>query len=436
MPTTAGPDDARPGAAVGDSAESIAAIQRRTLILLVSAQVVGGLGIGAAVSVGAVLALQLSGSDEWSGLAGTMITLGAASLAIPLARLAARRGRRVSLSAGWILAAVGAAVAVVSAVTSSFVLFLVGLLLIGSGTATNLQSRYAATDLSPPSSRARHLSVVVWSTTVGSVLGPNLTGPGEVVGRWLGIPEIAGPFAISTAGFTAAAIVIAVLLRPDPLLVTLPSNPRNTPVNPAMTQASGSAMRELAHSPAALVALSAVVLGHGVMVSVMTMTPVQMTHHGAELKIIGLVISLHIAGMYALSPVFGWLADRLGRRPVIVIGQLLLIMSAVVAGTAGHSTPRLMVGLVLLGLGWSAGLVAGSTLLAESVTDEHRPAIQGVSDLLMNLVAATGGGLSGVVLGLQGYGGLNALAVLLVVPTVVLLAIERLRARSSARTQG
>ncbi|NEE02631.1 MFS transporter [Phytoactinopolyspora halotolerans] len=411
----------------------IDALQRRTLRLLVAAQVVGGLGIGSALAVGSVVALRLSGSDRWSGLAGTMITLGAGLVAIPLARLAARRGRRLSLSVGWMIATGGALITLLAAIISSFPLFLLGLLLFGSGTATNLQSRYAATDLSPAGSRARHLSIVVWSTTVGSVLGPNLTGPGAAVGRWLGIPEIAGPFVFSAIGFVAATLLIALLLRPDPLLVAQRMQDVSVTVEPALQQARASAWTTIRRNPAALLALAAVVVGHGVMVAVMTMTPVHLTHHGSELRIIGLTISLHIAGMYALSPVFGWLADRLGRRPVIAIGQALLIAAAAVAGTADGRTEQIVAGLVLLGLGWSAGLVAGSTLLAESVPAGKRPAVQGFSDLLMNLAAATTGGLSGVVLGWVGYGGLNAISAVLVAgPALLLLIGWRQHRRSPA----
>ncbi|WP_205857154.1 MFS transporter, partial [Phytoactinopolyspora endophytica] len=287
---------------------AIPALQRRTLALLVAAQIVGGLGIGSALAVGSVVALRLSGSERWSGLAGTMITLGAGLLAIPLARLAAARGRRLSLSMGWAIATAGALTTLLAAVISSFLLFLVGLLLFGSGTATNLQSRYAATDLSPDRFRARHLSIVVWSTTVGSVLGPNLTGPGATVGRWLGIPAIAGPFVFSAAGFIAATMLIALLLRPDPLLVaqnlqrdepasaesarepgfTQAASPAQAgPTRPAVQATRASAWSTIRHRPAALLSLAAVVVGHGVMVAIMTMTPVHLTHHGSELRIIG-----------------------------------------------------------------------------------------------------------------------------------------------------
>lgn len=410
----------------------IARLQRRTLGLLVAAQVLGGLGIGSALSVGAILALRLSGSEEWSGLAGTMITVGAGIVAIPLARLAASKGRRVSLSLGWLIAMAGALITLLAAIISSFPVFLVGLLLFGSGTATNLQSRYAATDLAEPRSRARDLSIVVWSTTVGSVLGPNLTGPGEVVAGWLSIPPIAGPFVFSALGFIAASVLMATQLRPDPLLTAQAQRAR--PAAGRLTPVRMSALAVVRNHPAAVIGLSAMVLSHGVMVSVMIMAPVHMDNHGAELRIVGLTISLHIAGMYALSPVVGWLADRLGRRTVIVVGQVILIGATAAAGTAGHSTPQLMVGLILLGLGWSAGLVAGSTLLTESVPEESRTRVQGTSDVLMALVAATGGGLSGVVLGASSFGVLNAVAALLVIPTLVLVALDvgrRVRRRAA-----
>ncbi|WP_207781935.1 MFS transporter [Phytoactinopolyspora limicola] len=409
--------------------DTVAAIQRRTLILLVTAQILGGLGIGSAISVGAILALRLSGSEQWSGLAGTMITLGAGAIALPLSRLAAARGRRVGLSLGWIVAGSGAFVTLIAATVSSFPLLLLGLLLIGSGTATNLQSRYAATDLAEPSNRARDLSIVVWSTTVGSVLGPNLTGPGEVVADWLSIPPVAGPFVFSVVGFVLAAVVIAGWMRPDPLRLAHSRRQAAVVTAAATPPAPGSALAIIRRRPAALVGLSAMVLSQGIMVAVMTMTPVHMDHHGAELRIVGLTISLHIAGMYALSPVVGWLADRLGRRPVIVAGHIILVVSAVLAGTAGHSTPQLMAGLILLGLGWSAGLVAGSTLLTESVPDEARTRVQGTSDVCMSLVGAAGGGMSGVVLGATSFGVLNAVAAILVVPTLVLIVIEVMRRR-------
>lgn len=399
----------------------VVALQRRTVRLLVSTQVAGGLGIGSAVSVSGLLALDLSGSQVWAGGGGTAVTLGAALLAVPLARLAGRRGRRYSLTVGWSLAAVGAAVTVLAAATGQFWLLLVGLLAFGAGNAANLQSRYAAIDLAPQATRARDLSVVVWSTTVGSVLGPNLTGPGAAVARVFGLPELAGPILFSLVGFAAAGVLVWVRMRPDPLLTA--QVPAAQPVGADLVgevERAPSALAVVARHPHAVLALAGIVVSQAVMVSVMTMTPVQMSSHGAALTLVGLTISLHIAGMYGLSPVFGWLADRVGRVQVLLGGQGLLLLAAAVAGTAGFSSWRLGVGLVLLGLGWSAGLIAGSTLLAESVPAASRPSVQGTSDLLMNLVGACGAALSGVVMALIGFGGLAGVAALLVAPVLVL----------------
>lgn len=426
-----GPAAAGSAPAGWDDAQ-VRAAQRRTIWVLAATQITGGLGIGAAFSVGGLLALDLSGSEVWAGGATTALTLGAALVALPLAAVAARRGRRRSLSLAWGMAAAGAAVVIIAAVLGSYLVLLAGMLLIGAGNAASYQSRYAATDLALPTKRGRDLSLVVWSTTVGTVLGPNLSEPGRVVAEALHIPALVGPFVFSVVGMVVAVVLTLTLLRPDPLLLAarLLDGQSGTAPEPAADEApeSASPRRDRVptvglptlvwRNPRARLAMSAIVSSQAVMVAIMTMTPVYLSHHGASLTIIGVTISLHIAGMFAFSPVFGWLADKRGRVPTIVIGQALLGCAALAAGTSGDSEPRLMVGLILLGLGWSAGLVAGSTLLAESVSAAERVRVQGASDLLMNLVGATGGALSGLALALIGFGGLNAAAMLLVVPTL------------------
>ncbi len=406
---------------------SVRAIHRRTVWVLAAAQVAGGLGIGAAISVGSLLAYDISGSEILAGGGSTAIVLGAALLALPLAAVAARSGRRHSLSLGWGLAAVGAAIVVPAAILGSYVLLIVGMLLAGSGTAASLQSRYAATDLALPTKRARDLSLVVWSTTLGTVLGPNLSEPGRVVAEAVNIPPLVGPFVFCAVGMALAAALILFLMRPDPLLLSQRLEVDQAQVRQAADESPGPASEIptatvwsiVWHQPRARLGMSAIVLSHAVMVAIMTMTPVHLSQHGATLSIVGLTISLHIAGMFAFSPVFGWLADKRGRVVTIVVGQLLLAAAALTAGTSGDSEPQLIVGLFLLGLGWSAGLVAGSTLLAESVPSTVRTRVQGTSDLVMNLVGAAGGALSGVALGQIGFGGLNAVAAALILPTVL-----------------
>lgn len=407
-----------------------ARIQRRTVLTLMLAQVVGGIGMGAMLAVGALIAIDLTDSDAWSGMATTMITLGAAVFALPLASLADRHGRRPGLALGWVLGAVGGCTVVAATVLELFALFLVGMVLVGAGTATNLQSRHAAADLASEATRGRDLSVVVWATTVGSVVGPNLIGPSGGVAALLGLPPLLGPVLFTTAGFALGAVLILALLRPDPLRTATAELARGGAPAAARLSVAG-ALRVVGRSPGALLAIVGIVATHTVMVAVMTMTPVHMSHHGATLTVIGLTISLHIAGMYGLSPVVGWLTDRFGRIPLLLTGQVILLVAAVVSGTAGHDEALVTTGLVLLGLGWSFGLVSGTALLAESLSADVRPRVQGVSDLSMNLGGAAAGALSGLVLSLAGFGGLNLFAALFTVPVFVLAA----RALSAARRE-
>nr|WP_083678435.1 MFS transporter [Nocardiopsis sp. CNR-923] len=392
-------------------------------------QVVGGLGMGAMLAVGALIARDLTGSDAWSGMATTMITLGAAVFALPLASVAARRGRRPGLALGWALGGAGSSVVIAATVLEWFAPFLAGMVLIGAGTATNLQARHAAADLAGPDTRGRDLSIVVWATTVGAVLGPNLIGVGGRVAAAVGLPELLGPALFTTAGFVLGAVLTFLLLRPDPLLVGAEGGTGvGVPDAAPVRRSPLAGLAEVGRSPRAVLAIVGIVASHTVMVAVMTMTPVHMSHHGAALTVVGLTISLHIAGMYALSPLVGWLTDRLGRVPVLLAGQGVLLAAVAIAGTAGDDEARVTLGLVLLGLGWSFGLVSGSTLLAESVSDEARPRVQGLSDLLMNLGGASAGAVSGVVLTQAGFGGLNLFAALFTLPVVV-LAVRALAAR-------
>ena len=395
------------------------ALQQRVRRVLITGQVMAGLGMGATLSMGAILASRLSGSEAWSGMAATMSTLGAALAAVPLARLASRSGRRISLFTGALLAASGAIVTIVSTMVAFFPLLLVGLALIVVGTAVNLQSRFAATDIANDKTRSRDLSLVVWATTVGAVSGPNLITPGEAVGSFLGLPELAGPFVFTLAAQTLAAVVYFVGLRPDPLLLAreLARDP-----NSAGAKSLGPSVDNVVVARTAIISIA---LSHATMVAVMAMTPVHLVHHGASLAIVGFTISLHIAGMYALAPVFGMLSDRIGRIPTILVGQVILLASLLFTGFGSENELAVVIGLVLLGLGWSAATVAGSTLLSESTIIEKRAARQGISDLVMSGSGAAGGALAGVVLAFLGYNGLSFVALALVAGVVVRITLTR-----------
>ena len=400
-------------------------LQRHTVRTLSAAQVLAGVGVGAGVAAGSLLVADVTGSDSWAGLAQTSGVIGAAVAAVPLARLSSARGRRTGLVSGLLVAGVGAAVVVAGAVLGSLLLLLAGMLTVGVASAVTLQARYAATDLAEPRHTARALSVVVWATTVGAVLGPNLMQPAAGLAARISLPDLAGPYLLTGSALLGAALVIAAGLRRDPLLTA--RRLRDEHVAPPHVALS-SALRTVAASAGAVLGMAALVLGHAVMVMVMVMTPVHMQHVDVTLTVIGLVISVHILGMYALSPVVGALGDRFGPRSVIAAGGVILVTATVVAGTAaGTSVARLGVGLFLLGLGWSCTLIAGSALLTSSVATVDRPAVQGAGDTLMNVGAAAAGALAGVVVAVGSYGWLNLLAGLLVVPLVVAVGWERRR---------
>lgn len=410
----------------------VAAVQTRSVRTLVGGQVVGGIGLGATVGVASLLAEEVAGSKAWAGFAATAMTLGAGVLAVPLARLANSHGRRVALSTGWFLGALGGALVIVAATAGQLALLLVGMLLVGSGNAANLQSRYAATDLAPPHRRGRALSIVVWATTIGAMLGPNLIDPGATIAGYLGLPRLSGPVIFSALAFGVGAVLTWVVMRPDPLLLAqrLASEHDSTtrPERGTLRSAFGVVFRS-GHATLGFVAIA---LAHTAMIGVMTMTPIHMKDGGAHIAVVGLTISLHVAGMYAFSPIMGLLVDKLGRVPLIVAAQGVLIAAVVVAGTSDGSTVRVTVGLFLLGLGWSAAVVAGSTLLADTIPPAQRASAQGLSDLAMNVVGASGSALSGTLLAHHGFGGLNTMAGLLVVPVLALVAVAAVQRRPTS----
>lgn len=404
-------------------------VQRRTLIVLITTQIIGGVGVAIGIAVGALLAAAMGGTGV-SGFGQSALVVGSAVLALPVTRLMRARGRRPGLVVAYGVGALGAALVVVAASTHSVALLLVALLLFGGGSTANYQVRYAAMDLASPGRRGQQMSWVVWATTIGAVAGPNLTSIADGAVHRLGVPTFAGPFVFSAAAFVLAGLLIGALLRPDPLVLAR-SLGSSSSSSAAPRVGLGAAAREVWSSSSARLGIASVAVGHLVMIGVMAMTPVHIGEagHADTLRIVGVVLSVHIAGMYAISPVTGWLTDRLGRRPVILGGIALLIGACAVAGAAGHDTVRLALGLTLLGTGWSATMVAGSTLLSESVGEENRPAVQGLSDFVMGIAGASSGALSGVIVAWSSYATLTMLAAVATVPLLALalrpLSVER-----------
>lgn len=409
----------------------VAAAQRKTLRLLFVTQIVSGVGFAIGSSVGALLAAEMAGIGL-SGLAQSASVVGAALFAIPATAIVQRYGRRPSLAAGYGVASLGALLIVCAALVQSLPLLFAAFFLFGSGTAASYQARYAAVDLAPAAMRGRHLSLIVWATTIGAVAGPNLA---PVAGTSLapyGIPTLAAPYVFSVALLAFAALLIIVLLRPDPIVVARSVESASITkenIRPAGTMRD--ALKVVMSSPPARLGVVAMAVSHIVMVAVMSMTPVHIRGAGFDaahtLKIVGVVISVHIAGMFAFSPIMGWMTDRFGRRPVIAMGIAFLLSACALAGVAGHDHTMLGVALMVLGLGWSAAIVAGSTLLTDAMPAELRASGQGLSDLIMGLAGASAGALSGVVVAVWSYPLLALLAAIMTTPIMILAGYDARR---------
>ena len=403
----------------------VSRVQRRTVWVLMASQAMGGVGISAGIAVSALLAEDILGSASLAGLPQTGQVLGAAVAAFLLARVMGSRGRRAGLVLGYGAGVAGAALCVLAGIAHSFPLLLLGTLSMGAASAASSQARFAGTDLAGAEQRGRSLSLVVWATTIGAVLGPNLAGPGAALARAVGVPDLTGAFLFAAVAVALSTLCLAVFLRPDPLLLAreMARSRGEADQAPVTLTRVWSVLRVRPRAAAALASMAA---AHAVMVSVMVMTPLHMRHGGAELHIIGLVISLHVLGMFAFAPLVGWTADRMGRAAVLTAGGVALLGAVLLAGTApAGESARLTAGLFLLGLGWSCCLLAGSALLVDTTPLAERPGVQGVADLVAGLFAAGAGLLAGVVVAQWGYGTLNAGAGVLALVVLGAAALER-----------
>ena len=378
--------------------------QKKIVRVLGIAQVLNGIGVAGTVAAGSLLVSSITKSDGLSGLAQTTSVLGAAVMALPLARLTQSGGRRLALTFGYSVGVVGALLAIFGGTNRILFFMLLGAFMVGAASASGYQARFAAIDLATPEKRSKDLSYVVWGSTIGAVTGPNLMEPSGEFAASLGLPKLVGPYFIAALTLFLSVVVIQLFLKPDPYLT---ANKAVEGSSIKKRETTRSALAHIREYPLALFAIASVAIGHLAMVSIMVMTPVHMAHFDATLRIIGLVISVHVLGMYAFSPLVGAISDRIGRIKTIQIGIVILIASALISGLAPHHDSfTLGLGLFLLGLGWSFTLIAGSTLLSETVSFEMRPSTQGASDLVMNLMGAGGAAIGGVIIGFFSYAAL------------------------------
>lgn len=402
------------------SSEKQKTLYNRTLFVVGISQIFGGAGLAAGVTVGALLAKQMLGTDAFAGIPSALFTLGSAGAALFVGRLSQRYGRRIGLTAGFMIGGLGAIGVIIAAIMNSVFLLFTSLLVYGAGTATNLQARYAGTDLANRKQRATAISITLVFTTFGAVAGPNLV---NVMGNFalsIGVPSLAGPFILAAAAYALAGVVLFTMLRPDPLVLA------------RLIEASNQELSDKGHlattentenKKGIIVGAAIMVLTQIVMVAIMTMTPVHMRHHGHDLGAVGLVIGFHIGAMYLPSLVTGILVDKLGRTAMAIASGTTLLMAGLIAAFApGDSMVLLVIALSLLGLGWNFGLISGTALIVDSTQISTRAKTQGTVDVLIALSGAAGGALSGMIVAGSSYPALSfagGILSLLLIPVVI-----------------
>jgi MFS family permease len=427
MTDSAEPDTSSTATIAGITAER-ARVQRRTLTVVVISQVLGGAGLAAGVTVGALLVQDVLGSTSLAGVAAALLTLGSALTAFLVGRVTQRLGRRIGLGIGFVAGGVGAIGVVLAATTAQVPLLFVSLFVYGAGTATNLQARYAGTDLATPARRGTAISVAMVSTTLGAVAGPNLVEPlGGLATGW-GLPALAGPFLLAAVAYLAAGTAFLVLLRPDPFLLARRLDAELAKLE-SVSEESATGPEPLTADPrprpgvGAYVGAAVMVVTQIAMVAVMTMTPVHMRAHHHGLGEVGLVIGIHIAAMYLPSLVTGVLVDRIGRTPMAIAAGVTLLLAGVTGALAPvDSLGLLILALALLGLGWNFGLIAGTALVVDHTVPSNRARTQGTLDVLIALAGAGAGVMSGVVMAGVGYEALSiagGVLALLLIPVLL-----------------
>lgn len=403
-----------------DSPEEQRQLYRRTLFIVVISQIFGGAGLAAGITVGALLAQDMLGTDSFAGVPVALFTLGSAGAALLVGRLSQHFGRRLGLATGFLAGGIGAFGVVISALTSNILLLFASLLIYGAGVATNLQARYAGTDLANSTQRATAISIAMVSTSFGGVAGPNLV---DAMGRFataIGVPALAGPFILAAIAYMLAGLVILVLLRPDPLVVAkaIADVQRTDGNNLSDEKSSNLAIKKRG----IVVGATIMVLTQIVMVSIMTMTPVHMGLLGLGLKEVGFVIGFHIGSMYLPSLVTGILIDKIGRMAMVMVYVTTLLAAGVIASVAPANMLVLIIVLTLLGLGWNFGLISGTALIVDATHPSTRAKTQGAVDVLIALAGASGGAFSGMVVAQSSYATLSlagGILSLLLIPVVI-----------------
>lgn len=356
----------------------------RITTTLFIAQSLASAGFIAAAAINPILGAKLASDRSLATLPTAAYLLSGALSASAWGYLMDRIGRRNGIVLGLLIGVLGNALVLFAIQVSSFLLVLIGLMMMGTTNSAVQLGRFAAAEVNPPHRRGRAISAVVLGGVIGTILARVSAVPVSDFVVSIGWDELAGAYLTTLALFAIASLLVFIGLRPDPRDVgkeVAKQYPESTP------QGEARPIWQILRQPAAITAVTAMALGQVVMVAIMVITSLHMEDHQHARSDIYTVISAHTFGMFAPSVFSGWLLDKIGRGKMILIGSMTLLLSCITAPLSPDVLP-LGVSLFLLGLGWNFCFVGGSTLLADQLSPLERSRTQGTSDFLVGLASA------------------------------------------------
>ena len=397
-------------------------IKRNTLLLALT-QAITGAGTQLVPALGAVQVLALLGNATFAGIATSLMGLARMAIAYPIGRLTDARGRKIGVLIGLWMALVGSLTIGLATLMGSFALFCLGSLVFGGGAGAVQQMRVAAADMYPPGKRAEGMSLILMGSLLGAGISPAVVSSAGWLGRLWGINEIALAWLLVPALVLPCFLLIA-SVRPDPktigqnLASYYPAGALETPSaqkSPAERVGLGRVRRT---------AIGAAVAVQGQMSMLMTMTALALKRQDYSLPLISLSVAIHVIGMFALSWPIGRLADRLGRKPTVLLGLAVSALGALLVGL-GHTYVAITSGTFLVGVGWAGAFLSANTMVTDVTPTAHRGRAIGVLELWSNMAGVVLPILGGIIVQHFGLGPLGFFGVLIALLPV--MAVARVR---------